>query len=94
MLDWLVHERGIEPHIPVIDHSKREDGSFSRSDFTYDHAGDLYRCPAGNSLRRNRRAFRTPRPNSTSERAAGRHLPLSRQQGGLRRLRPQEPLLS
>ena len=25
MLGWLVHERGIEPHIPVFDKSKRAD---------------------------------------------------------------------
>ncbi|TIY12062.1 MAG: hypothetical protein E5V16_01460, partial [Mesorhizobium sp.] len=31
MLDWLVHERGIERHIPVFDHSKRKDGTFSRA---------------------------------------------------------------
>ena len=37
MLDWLVHERGIEPHIPVFDKSGRKDGTFSRDDFTYDH---------------------------------------------------------
>jgi len=35
-LAWLVHERGIEPHIPVFDTSKRTDGTFSRDDFTYD----------------------------------------------------------
>ncbi len=32
-LGWLVEERGIEPHIPVIDKSKRADGTFSREDF-------------------------------------------------------------
>ena len=36
MLDWLVTKRRIEPHIPVIDKSGREDGTFARSDFTYD----------------------------------------------------------
>jgi hypothetical protein len=61
MLNWLVHERGIEPHIPVIDKSNREDGTFSRSDFDYDHAADLYRCPGGKVLQRYRRAFATPR---------------------------------
>ena len=30
MLDWLVHDRGIEPHIPVYDKSQRSDGTFSR----------------------------------------------------------------
>src|ERR687897_2115607 len=39
MLGWLVHERGIEPHVPVFDKSKRTDGTFSRADFTYDHQG-------------------------------------------------------
>jgi Transposase DDE domain len=32
-LAWLVHERGIEPHIPVFDKSQRTDGTFSRDDF-------------------------------------------------------------
>jgi hypothetical protein len=38
MLNWLVHQRGIEPHVPVFDKSKRTDGTFSRAEFTYDHA--------------------------------------------------------
>jgi hypothetical protein len=67
MLNWLVHERGIEPHIPVIDKSKRQDGTFSRSDFTYDHAGDLYRCPGGKTLKRYRRAFSAPRSDTPSD---------------------------
>jgi transposase len=50
MLGWLVHEQGIEPHVPVFDKSARTDGSFSREDFTYDHKGDVYFCPAGKML--------------------------------------------
>ena len=34
MLNWLVDDRGIEPHIPVLDKSQRTDGTFSREDFT------------------------------------------------------------
>src|SRR6266567_8245125 len=34
-LAWLVHERGIEPHIPVFDKSQRTDGTYSRDDFAY-----------------------------------------------------------
>jgi transposase len=49
-LAWLVHERGIEPHIPVFDRSARSDGSFAREDFAYDHEGDVYLCPAGKPL--------------------------------------------
>ena len=50
MLGWLVEERGIEPHIPVFDKSKRKDGTFERSDFAYDHARDVYVCPEGHDL--------------------------------------------
>ncbi len=49
MLNWLV-EKDIAPHIPVIDKSKREDGTFSRNDFRYDPAGDVYHCPGGKRL--------------------------------------------
>ena len=51
MLNWLVEEKGIAPHIPVIDKSAREDGSFSRTDFRYDEVDDIYICPAGKLLR-------------------------------------------
>ena len=37
-----MHERGIEPHIPVFDKSKRTDGTFSRDDFAYDRERDCY----------------------------------------------------
>jgi transposase len=50
MLGWLVHERGIEPHIPVFDKSARTDGTFERGDFTYDHDRDVYICPASKML--------------------------------------------
>jgi hypothetical protein len=50
MLAWLVDERGIEPHIPVFDKSHRNDGTFPRSDFSYDHKGDVYFCPGGKML--------------------------------------------
>lgn len=50
-LAWLVHERGIEPHIPVFEKG-RTDGSFGRGDFTYDHQTDSYTCPGGKVLRR------------------------------------------
>jgi hypothetical protein len=49
-LDWLVNEKEIAPHIPVIDKSKREDGTFSREDFTFDKQRNAYTCPAGKIL--------------------------------------------
>jgi IS5 family transposase len=50
MLNWLVEEKGIAPHIPVFDKSKRDDGTFSRSDFRYDPTSDVYHCPGGKRL--------------------------------------------
>ena len=61
MVGWLVDERGIEPHVNLIDKSERTDGTFSRSDFTFDTERDLYVCPGGKELRKSRRAFSTPR---------------------------------
>ena len=49
-LDWLVKEQGIAPHVPVIDKSKRDDGTFSREDFTFDKERNVYICPAGKIL--------------------------------------------
>src|SRR5690242_10140841 len=49
-LEWLVNEQGIAPHVPVIDKSQREDGTFSREDFTYDEVRDIYTCPAGKTM--------------------------------------------
>ena len=67
MLAWLVHEQGIEPHIPVFDKSTRKDGTFSRADFTYDHDRDLYVCPAGKELMHYRRQFHPPRTGIDAE---------------------------
>jgi transposase len=50
MLGWLVYEHGIEPHVTVFDKSARKDGTFSREDFNYDSAGDVYLCPGGKML--------------------------------------------
>jgi hypothetical protein len=54
-LDWLVNEKKIAPHIPVIDKSKREDGTFSREDFRFDKEHDVYICPAGKTCGRRAR---------------------------------------
>ena len=49
-LNWIVNEKKIAPHIPVIDKSKREDGSLSREDFSFDQDGNVYVCPQGKLL--------------------------------------------
>src|ERR1039458_3520731 len=49
-LNWLVKDKDIAPHIPVIDKSRREDGTFSREDFRFDKERDVYICPANKTL--------------------------------------------
>ncbi len=51
MLAWLVKDRGIAPHIPVFDKSKRDDGTFSRADFQWQEDNNVYVCPAGKTLK-------------------------------------------
>jgi hypothetical protein len=57
MIGWLVDERGIEPHVKLMDKSERTDGTFSRSDFAFDLEGNLYVCPAGKELKKYHRSF-------------------------------------
>ena len=83
MLGWLVHEHGIEPHVTVFDKSARKDGTFSREDFTYDPAGDIYFCPGGKTL-----------TTTGTLRERWRDAALSREQDRLRRLRFEAALLS
>ena len=71
MLDWLVNDQGVEPHIPVSDKSNREDGTFSLSRFVYDPAADLPGRQDPASL--------SPHLLSAYDRSAsGRHLPPAR----------------
>lgn len=50
MLGWLT-DQGIEPHIPVWDKGRRDDGTLSRGDFSFDKDRDVYVCPKGKVLR-------------------------------------------
>ncbi len=51
MLDWLVNDKQIAPHVPVWDKSERTDGSFGRSAFSFDAQKNRYACPAGKFLK-------------------------------------------
>jgi hypothetical protein len=46
MIGWLVDERGIEPHVKLMDKSERTDGALSRSDLAYDPAAIAMSAPA------------------------------------------------
>lgn len=65
MLGWMVEEKGIEPHVPVMDKTERKDGTFQREDFQWNEGADEYRCPAGNALRREWRPFKNLRTHVT-----------------------------
>lgn len=65
MLDWLVEEMHIEPHVPVWDKSDGKEGLFARSDFRWDKQGKYYQCPAGKELRHGLRNFKKPRSGIT-----------------------------
>ncbi len=64
MLAWMVDEQQIEPHAPVWEQPERED-VFKRSDFVFDEASDVFRCPGGKELRRFWREYKTPRTGIT-----------------------------
>ncbi|MGZ8831008.1 MAG: transposase, partial [Thermoanaerobaculia bacterium] len=63
-LHFLVDEKHIAPHIPVIDKSGRDDGTFSREDFIFDSARDRYVCLNGKILPRSS-GSRGPRGDDT-----------------------------
>ena len=67
ILGWMVEDKGIEPHVPVMDKSERSDGTFGRSMFTFDQANNRYVCPAGKFLKS---AQRTKKKNPFMYRAS------------------------
>ena len=48
-LRW-VFDKGIEPHIPVLDRYKQTTGAFTRKDFRFVPENNCYICPAGEQL--------------------------------------------
>ena len=64
-LVWLTLKRQILPFIPVFDKSERTDGTWSRSDFTWDEEGARYICPEGKELRHSRRHYSDPARSAT-----------------------------
>jgi transposase len=65
MLGWLVDEKKIAPHIPVLDRTQRDDETLSSSDFQWDEQADQYRCPQGKVLKKQRRTFKNLRTHIT-----------------------------
>ncbi len=48
-LAWLL-DRGVQPHIPVIDRRHQTKGRFTRDQFRYEPAENVYYCPEGKVL--------------------------------------------
>ena len=65
LLGWMVNEKAIEPHVPVWDKTQRNDETLSSSDFQWNEQADEYRCPQGNALRSQWRAFKNLRTHIT-----------------------------
>ncbi len=65
MLGYLVDEKDIEPHVPIWDKSKRNDGTYSINDFNWNEEEDRYQCPSGKLLQRSQRKFKIPRSGIT-----------------------------
>jgi len=61
MLDWVVEQKQMEPHIPVWDKSLGKPGMYGRTKFTWDNEADCYHCPAGKLLKSRNRPFKNPR---------------------------------
>lgn len=65
LLNWLVDEKQIEPHVPVWDKTERHDGTLSSSEFEWNEQANEYRCPAGKALRSTWRRFKNSRTHIT-----------------------------
>jgi transposase len=67
LLNWLVNEKQIEPHVPVWDKTERQDGTLSSNEFEWNEQANEYRCPADKALRSNWRPFKNPRTHITKK---------------------------
>ena len=48
-LSWLV-ERGVEPHVPVLERKHQTKGKLTRDAFAFDRKRNLFICPTGREL--------------------------------------------
>ena len=88
MVGWLVDERGIEPHVKLMDKSERTDGTFRAATSPSIQSATSMSAPAAKSSRI------PPRFRQAARRAdEGRHDDLLCAQAGLRGLRAQAQVL-
>jgi transposase len=65
LLGWMVNHKAIEPHVPLWDRTQRKDSTISSSEFHWSEKNNEYRCPQGNPLRSEWRAFEQKRSHIT-----------------------------
>jgi hypothetical protein len=65
MLNWMVNEKQIEPHVRVWDKTQRTNETISSGEFAWDEKANEYRCPEGLPLKSNWRPFKNPRTHIT-----------------------------
>lgn len=76
-LVWRALKRQILPFIPVFDKGERTDGTFSRSDFTWDDENDRNICPGGQEMKHTWRTYSDPAQNEPSWKARRYRAPKS-----------------
>jgi len=67
ILGWMVDEKGIAPHVSLMDIPGPPTPNFTIKDFVYDKGRDLYTCPGGKELRHQWRNYRVPRSGITKD---------------------------
>ncbi len=65
MLNWMVNEKHIAPHVRVWDKTQRKDETLSSSEFLWNEEANEYSCPEGHPLRSSWRSFKNPRDHVT-----------------------------
>jgi transposase len=67
MLNWMVNEKHIAPHVRVWDKTQRKDETLSISEFLWNEEANEYSCPEGHPLKSSWRSFKNPRDHVTQE---------------------------
>jgi len=57
MIGWLM-QRGIEPHVPLLDRERQTKGLFTRADFQFDDQANSFTCPGGKTAEEQRSGSR------------------------------------
>jgi hypothetical protein len=47
MLNWMIQQKQIAPHVPVWDKTARKDDALASSEFVWNAQANEYRCAAG-----------------------------------------------